>query len=60
MKGHIGRQKGEKLGSKYNTPGTKQIKIKLDVYEELEKIEGKSFSEKINNLLNINKKGWLF
>ena len=57
MKGHIGRQKGEKLGSKYNTPGTKQIKIKLDVYEELEKIEGKSFSEKINNLLNINKKG---
>ena len=57
MKGHIGRQKGEKLGSKYNTSGTKQIKIKLDVYEELEKIEGKSFSEKINNLLNINKKG---
>ena len=61
MKGFIGRQPGEKLGSKYNTSGTKQIKIKLDVYEELEKIEGKSFSEKISNILNkFNKKGWLF
>ena len=55
MKGFIGRQKGEKIG-KYNTSGTKQIKIKISVFEELEKIEGKSFSEKINNLLNINKK----
>ena len=52
MKGHIGRQKGEKLGSKYNTSGTKQIKIKLDVFERLEKVEGKSFSEKITNILN--------
>ena len=59
MKGKIGVQQGEKRGS-YNTPGTKQIKIKLDVYESLEKLEGKSFSEKILNMLNkINKKGWL-
>ena len=59
MKGKIGVQQGEKRGQ-YNTPGTKQIKIKLDVYKELEKIEGSSFSEKISNILNkINKKGWL-
>lgn len=53
-----GVKKGTFRGS-YNSKGsqTKQIKIKLSVYEELEKIEGKSFSEKINNLLNINKKG---
>lgn len=57
MKGKIGVQKGEKRGS-YNTTGTKQIKIKMDIYSELEKIEGKSFSEKISNLLQIiNKKG---
>lgn len=51
MKGFIGTQKGEKRGN-YNTSGTKQIKIKLDVLERLEKIEGKSFSEKITNILN--------
>ena len=57
MKGKRGVQTGEKRGT-YNTPGTKQIKIKLDIYERLEKIEGKSFSEKISNILNkINKKG---
>ena len=56
MKGKRGVQQGEKRGN-YNTTGTKQIKIKLDIYEQLEKIEGSSFSEKINNLLNINKKG---
>lgn len=57
MKGFIGTQQGEKRG-KYNTTGTKQIKIKLDVFERLEKIEGKSFSEKILNILNkFNEKG---
>lgn len=57
MKGFIGTQKGEKRGT-YNTPGTKQIKIKCDVLEKLEKVEGKSFSEKISNILNkFNEKG---
>ena len=57
MKGKRGTQQGEKRGT-YNTSGTKQIKIKLDVYEKLEKLEGKSFSEKISNILNkINEKG---
>ena len=51
MKGKRGTQQGEKRGT-YNTPGTKQIKIKLDIYEKLEKVEGKSFSEKISNILN--------
>lgn len=56
MQGKRGVQQGEKRGN-YNTTGTKQIKIKLDVYSELEKVEGKSFSEKISNILQlINKK----
>ena len=59
MIGKRGTQQGEKRGT-YNTPGTKQIKIKLDVYEKLEKVEGKSFSEKISNILNkFNEKSWL-
>ena len=59
MKGKRGTQQGEKRGT-YNTPGTKQIKIKLDVYEKLEKVEGKSFSEKISNILNkFNEKSLL-
>jgi len=50
IKGKIGVQQGEKRGT-YNTPGTKQIKITLDVYEKLSTSEGKSFSEKISKLL---------
>ena len=59
MIGKRKKKKKKKRGT-YNTPGTKQIKIKLDVYEKLEKVEGKSFSEKISNILNkFNEKSWL-
>ena len=50
MKGKIGVQKGEKRG-KYNTAGTKQVRLRLDLLEKVEKFEGKSFSDKISNIL---------
>ena len=56
MKGFIGVQQGEKRG-KYNTTGTKQVRLRLDLIESVEKFEGKSFSDKIENILNkLNKK----
>ena len=57
MKGFIGVQQGEKRG-KYNTTGTKQVRLRLDLIESVEKFEGKSFSDKIENILNkLNKRG---
>ena len=56
MKGFIGVQQGEKRG-KYNTTGTKQVRLRLDLIESVKKFEGKSFSDKIENILNkLNKK----
>lgn len=56
MKGFIGVQQGEKRG-KYNTTGTKQVRLRLDLIESVEKFEGKSLSDKIENILNkLNKK----
>ena len=61
MKGKVGVQQGEKRG-KYNTnKASKQVRLKIYLIEEVEKIEGKSFSDKISNLLKINnKKCWHF
>lgn len=54
MKGFIGVQQGEKRGT-YNTskiPKTyRQIRLESSTVDNLEKLEGKTFTEKINNLL---------